>query len=53
MKIIASRADRHAARGTSSGRQPPVPRTSYARVSIIRLSSSPLQKLAWIFGFGR
>lgn len=53
MKIIASRVDWHATKSALSGRQPPVPRTSYARVSVIRLSSSPLQRLAWIFGFGR
>jgi len=29
------------------------PRSHYPSVSCVRLRSSPLQKLAWIFGFGR
>ena len=53
MKIIAPRLARRIAKGTSSDRQQLVPRTSYPTISIVRLRRSPLQKLAWIFGFGR
>ncbi|SHM52674.1 hypothetical protein [Rhizobacter sp. OV335] len=28
-------------------------RSSYPTLSMVRLGRSPLQKLAWIFGFGR
>lgn len=28
-------------------------RTHYPTVSLVRLRTSPLRKLAWVFGFGR
>jgi hypothetical protein len=31
----------------------PKPRSTYPTVSLVPLRRSPLQKLAWIFGFGR
>jgi hypothetical protein len=34
-------------------RRMPKARSSYPALSLVRLGRSPLQKLAWIFGFGR
>jgi hypothetical protein len=34
-------------------RRPLKARSSYPTLSLVRLGRSPLQKLAWIFGFGR
>lgn len=34
-------------------RRMPKARSSYPTLSLVRLGRSPLQKLAWIFGFGR
>ena len=34
-------------------RRMPKARSSYPTLSMVRLGRSPLQKLAWIFGFGR
>jgi hypothetical protein len=37
-----------------TGRKPhrmPKPRSTYPTVSLVRLQSGPLRKLAWIFGF--
>jgi hypothetical protein len=34
-------------------RRMPKARSSYPTLSVVRLGRSPLQKLAWIFGFGR